>query len=117
MSFSFLARSPALRQQAIVRARGFYASGPARSAHGDYHVCSCFPLYFPRTNRGAASAIRVAGEQKNFFRPQGFCLPHLRIFFAFLGFLVPAVRLFLVLTCPPHPTDDSCSKKNSGSSD
>jgi len=37
MSLSLLARSPALRQQAIVRARAFHASGPARSAHGDYH--------------------------------------------------------------------------------
>ncbi|KIM46274.1 hypothetical protein M413DRAFT_441358 [Hebeloma cylindrosporum] len=36
MSLSLLARSTALRQQAI-RARAFHASGPARSVHGDYH--------------------------------------------------------------------------------
>lgn len=98
MSFSVLARSPALRQQAIVRARAFHASGPTRSAHGDYHVCSCFPLYFPRTNLSAAFAIRLAGEQKTLFRPQGFCLPHPRIFSTFPCFLVPAVCPLLVLT-------------------
>ena len=105
MSLSLLTRSPALRQQAIVRVRAFHASGSARSAHGDYHVCSCFPFYFPGTNPYAASAIRVAGEQKTLFWSQGFSLPYLRIFSAFLGFLVPTVRLFLVLTCSYQPDD------------
>ncbi|KAF9569017.1 hypothetical protein CPC08DRAFT_813188 [Agrocybe pediades] len=42
MSLSVLARSLALRQQAL--ARGFHASKAARSAHGEYHH---LPFQFP----------------------------------------------------------------------
>jgi len=96
MSLSLLARSPALRQQAIVRARAFHAFGPARSAHGDYHVCSCFCHHFSRLNfsPSVASAIRVARRQKTLFRSQGLGLPLLRIFSPFPCLLVPAVRPF-----------------------
>ncbi|KAF9482484.1 hypothetical protein BDN70DRAFT_875049 [Pholiota conissans] len=47
MSSSLLARS-ALRQQTLVRARGFHASRVSRSAHDDYHH---LPFAFPE-NKG-----------------------------------------------------------------
>lgn len=38
MSLSILARSPAFRQQALLRARSLHTTSPVRSAHGHYHV-------------------------------------------------------------------------------
>ncbi|KAF8192502.1 hypothetical protein BJ912DRAFT_263282 [Pholiota molesta] len=64
MSTSLLARS-ALRQQTLVRARGFHASRPARSAHDDYHH---LPFAWP-TNKA------VWGAKVTAYLVVGFSIP------------------------------------------
>ncbi|KIM41038.1 hypothetical protein M413DRAFT_445787 [Hebeloma cylindrosporum] len=66
MSLSLLARSPALRQHAVVRARALHATGPARSAHGDYHP---LPFAWPGDKK------RIFGLKVFAYFAVGFSIP------------------------------------------
>ncbi|PPQ64696.1 hypothetical protein CVT24_008323 [Panaeolus cyanescens] len=65
MAASLIART-ALRQRVAVNARSFHASGPARSAHDDYHH---LPFAFPGQKKAAF------GTKLTLFLVSGFSIP------------------------------------------
>ncbi|GLB33717.1 putative cytochrome c oxidase subunit VIIc [Lyophyllum shimeji] len=69
MSLSILARSSALRQQALARARSFHTTAVARSEeHAHYHH---LPFQFPGEKKGIFAAKLIA------FLGTGFAIPFL----------------------------------------